>query len=156
MAARQRLERYLREEGVSFETIIHSLAYTAQEVAAAQHTPGRQLAKVVLADADGQLVMLVLPASFRVDFPKLKSVLKARKVRLATEEQFAGTFTDCEVGAMPPFGSLYGLPVYIDESLTKVREIVFKAGSHSTSIRMKYADYERLANPTIVDLAVHL
>jgi len=156
MTARQRLERYLREEGVSFETLIHSLAYTAQEVAAAQHTPGRQLAKVVLADADGQLVMLVLPASFRVDFPKLRSVLKAKKVRLATEEQFAGTFTDCEVGAMPPFGNLYGLQVYIDESMAKVREIVFKSGSHSTSVKMKYADYERLAKPTIVDLAVHL
>jgi Ala-tRNA(Pro) deacylase len=156
MAARQRLERYLREEGVSFETMIHSLAYTAQEVAAAQHTPGRQLAKVVLVDADGQLVMLVLPASFRVDFPKLKSVLDAKKVRLATEEQFAGNFTDCEVGAMPPFGNLYGLPVYVDESLAKVRDIVFKAGSHSTSVKMKYADYEKLAQPKTVDLAVHL
>ena len=155
MAARQRLERYLREEGVSFETLIHSLAYTAQEVAAAQHTPGRQLAKVVLVDADSQLVMLVLPASLRVDFPRLKSVLKAKKVRLATEEQFAGTFTDCEVGAMPPFGNLYGLQVYVDESMAKAREIVFKSGSHSTSIKMKYADYERLAKPKTIDFAVH-
>jgi Ala-tRNA(Pro) deacylase len=156
MTARQRLERYLREEGVSFDTMIHSVAYTAQEVAAAQHTPGRQLAKVVLVDADGQLVMLVLPASFRIDFPKLKSVLKAKKVRLATEEQFAGTFTDCEVGAMPPFGKFYDLPVYVDESVSGVPEIVFKAGTHTTSIKMKYADYQRLASPSIADFAVHL
>jgi len=156
MAARQRLERYLREEGVSFNTMIHSVAYTGQEVAAAQHTPGRQLAKVVLVDADGQLVMLVLPASFRVDFPKLKSVLKAKKVRLATEEQFAGIFTDCEVGAMPPFGSLYDLPVYVDESVSSVPEIVFKVGTHTTSIKMKYADYQRLAAPSIAEFAVHL
>lgn len=156
MTARQRLERYLREEGVSFDTMIHSVAYTAQEVAAAQHTPGRQLAKVVLVDADGQLVMLVLPASFRVDFPRLKSVLKAKKVRLATEEQFAGIFTDCEVGAMPPFGSLYDLPVYVDESMSGVPEIVFKVGTHTTSIKMRYADYQRLAAPSIADFAVRL
>jgi Ala-tRNA(Pro) deacylase len=109
----------------------------------------------VLVDADSQLVMLVLPASLRVDFPRLKSVLKAKKVRLATEEQFAGTFTDCEVGAMPPFGNLYGLQVYVDESMAKAREIVFKSGSHSTSIKMKYADYERLAKPKTIDFAVH-
>ncbi len=156
MAARQRLETYLREEGVSFETMIHSVAYTAQEVAAAQHTPGRQLAKVVLADADGKMVMLVLPASYRIDFPKLKAALKADKVRLAREEEFAGTFTDCEVGAMPPFGSLYDLPVYVDGSLCDAREIVFKVGGHTTSMRMKYSDYERLVRPKIVDFAIHL
>jgi Ala-tRNA(Pro) deacylase len=156
MAARQRLERYLREEGVPFDTMIHSVAYTAQEVAAAQHTPGGQLAKVVLVDSDGQLVMLVLPASLRVDFPKLKSVLKAKKVRLATEEQFAGTFTDCEVGAMPPFGSLYDLPVYVDESMSGAPEIVFKVGTHTTSMKIRYADYQRLAAPSIADFAVRL
>jgi Ala-tRNA(Pro) deacylase len=154
MAARQRLEKYLREEGVSFDTMIHSVAYTAQEVAAVQHTPGGQLAKVVLADADGRLVMLVLPASCRVNFPKLKSVLEAKKVRLAREEEFAGTFTDCEVGAMPPFGNLYTLPVYVDGSLVEVPEIVFKVGSHTTSMTIAFADYKRLADPTIADFAV--
>jgi Ala-tRNA(Pro) deacylase len=154
MAARQMLEKYLREEGVSFDTMIHSVAYTAQEVAAAQHTPGGQLAKVVLADADGHLVMLVLPASCRVNFPKLKSVLGAEKVRLAREEEFAGTFTDCEVGAMPPFGNLYTLPVYVDDSLAEMPEIVFKAGSHTTSMMITFADYERLAEPTIADFSV--
>ncbi len=156
MAARQRLEKYLREEGVSFQTMSHPVAYTAQEVAAAQHTPGRQLAKVVLADADGEMVMLVLPASYRIDFPKLKSALGAKKARLAKEDEFAGTFTDCEVGAMPPLGNLYGLPVYVDQSLTKSREMVFKVGSHTTSFKMSYSDYERLVEPKIVDFAVHL
>ena len=156
MAARQRLERYLREEGVSFDTVTHPLAYTAQEVAAAQHTPGKQLAKVVLVDADGELVMLVLPASHRADFVKLKPVLKAKKVRLAKEEEFVGTFTDCEVGAMPPFGNLYELPVYVDASLAQVRDMVFKVGSHTTSMRIGFADYEKLVKPVTGDFAVHL
>jgi len=154
MAARQRLERYLREEGVSFEILTHSVAYTAQEVAAAQHTPGRRLAKVVLVDADGELVMLVLPAHCRVDFPKAKAVLEASKVRLAREEEFGGSFTDCEVGAMPPFGNLYGLPVYVESSLAEAREIVFKVGSHSTSMKIGFSDYERLVDPEIVDFGV--
>jgi Ala-tRNA(Pro) deacylase len=151
MAARQRLEKYLHEEGVTFEVLTHSVAYTAQEVAAIQHTPGRQLAKVVLVDADGALVMLVLPAHCRVHFPKAKDVLEASKVRLAREEEFGGTFTDCEVGAMPPFGNLYGLPVYVDSSLADAREIVFKVGSHSTSFRMGFSDYERLVEPKVVE-----
>ena len=148
MAARKRLEKYLREEGVSFETMIHSVAYTAQEVAAAQHTPGRQLAKVVLVDVDDQLAMLALPASHRVDFPKLKSVLKAKKVRLATEDEFAGTFTDCEVGAMPPFGNLYDMTVYAERSLTEDAEIAFNAGSHKELFRLAYKDFENLVKPT--------
>jgi Ala-tRNA(Pro) deacylase len=156
MAARQRLEKYLHEEGVSFDIVTHSVAYTAQEVAAVQHTPGRKLAKVVLIDADGKLVMLVLPASYRIDFPKVKALLEAGKVRLAREEEFAGTFTDCEVGAMPPFGNLYGLPVYVDSSLTEAREIIFKVGSHTTSMKMSFSDYKRLVDPEIVDFSAHL
>jgi len=156
MAARQRLEKYLREEGVQFETISHPVAYTAQEVAAAQHTPGSQLAKVAMVDADGEMVMLVLPASYRIDFPKLRAALAAKKVRLAKEEEFAGVFTDSEVGAMPPFGNLYEVPVYVDASLSKVGDMVFKAGSHTNSLKMKYADYERLAKPEVIDFALHL
>jgi len=156
MAGKKRLEKYLQEEGIWFATMSHPVAYTAQEVAAAQHVPGKQLAKVVLVDADGQLLMLVLPASYRVDFPKLKSVLKAKKVRLAREEEFGGTFTDCEVGAMPPFGSLYDLPVYVDSSLAEVREIVFKVGRHTTSMKVGFADYKKLVKPEIADFASHL
>jgi Ala-tRNA(Pro) deacylase len=156
MAAKKRLEKYLQEAGVWFATMTHPVAYTAQEVAAAQHVPGKQLAKVVLVDADGKLVMLVLPASYRVDFPKLKSALKAKKIRLAKEEQFGGAFTDCEVGAMPPFGNLYDLPVHVDSSLAEAPEIVFKVGSHTSSMKVKFADYKKLAKPEIADFAVHL
>ena len=156
MAAKQRLENYLKEEGVWCATATHPVAYTAQEVAAAQHVPGKQLAKVVLVDADGKLLMLVLPASCRVDFPALKSLLKAKKVRLAREEEFSGTFTDCEVGAMPPFGNLYGLPVHLDSSLAEVPDMVFKVGSHTTSMKVKVADFKRLANPQIAPFAVRL
>lgn len=156
MAAKQSLETYLRQQGVSFQTMTHPVAYTAQEVAAAQHVPGKQLAKVVMADADGELVMLVLPASYRVEFPKVKTALKAKKVRLAREEEFDGTFTDCEVGAMPPFGNLYNLPVYVDSSLADVRDMVFKVGSHTTTMKVKFSDYEKLVKPQIVDLAAHL
>ncbi len=156
MAAKKRLEKYLKDSGVQFGTMTHPVAYTAQEVAAAQHVPGKQLAKVVLVDADGQLVMLVLPASYRVDFPKLKSVLGAKKVRLAKEEEFGGTFTDCEVGAMPPFGNLYDIPVQVDESLAEAPEIVFKVGSHTTSMKIKFPDYKKLVKPEIADFAVHL
>ncbi len=156
MAAKQRVEKYLQEQGVRFESMTHPVAYTAQEVAAAQHVPGQQLAKVVLVDADGELVMLVLPASYRVEFPKLKSLLKAKKVRLAKEEEFGGTFTDCEVGAMPPFGNLYGLPVYVDNSLADVKEMVFKVGGHTTSMKVGFADYKKLVKPEIADFALHL
>jgi Ala-tRNA(Pro) deacylase len=156
MVAKQRLEKYLQEEGAWCATVTHPVAYTAQEVAAAQHVPGKQLAKVVLVDSDGQLLMLVLPASYRVDFPKLKSLLKAKKVRLAREEEFSGTFTDCEVGAMPPFGNLYGLPVHLDNSLAEVPDMVFKVGSHTTSMKVKVADFKRLANPQIAPFAVRL
>jgi Ala-tRNA(Pro) deacylase len=156
MAAKQRLEKYLQEQGVRFDSMTHPVAYTAQEVAAAQHVPGKQLAKVVLVDADGQLVMLVLPASYRVEFPKLKSLLKAKKVRLAKEEEFGGTFTDCEVGAMPPFGNLYDLPVYVDSSLADEKEMVFKVERHTTSMKVGVSDYEKLVKPEIADFAVHL
>jgi Ala-tRNA(Pro) deacylase len=156
MAAKKRLEKYLKEAGAWIATLTHPVAYTAQEVAAAQHVPGKQLAKVVLVDADGKLVMLVLPASYRVDFPKLKSVLKAKKVRLAREEEFGGAFTDCEVGAMPPFGNLYDVPVHVDSSLADVPEMVFKVGSHTTSMKVKFADYRKLVKPQIADFAVHL
>lgn len=156
MAAKQRLEKYLQEKGVRFDTMTHPVAHTAQEVAAAQHVPGRQLAKVVLVDADGQLVMLVLPASHRVEFPKLKPLLKAKKVRLAREEEFGGAFTDCEVGAMPPFGNLYDLPCYVENSLAEAGEIVFKVGNHTTSMKVRFSDYKKLVKPEIAEFAVHL
>ncbi len=155
MVARENLVHFLQENGVHFETIRHPPAYTAQEIAAAEHVPGRFLAKVVMVVADGRLVMTVLPATHRLDLGKLKEALKANEVRLAREEEFIGLFPDCEVGAMSPFGNLYGVPTYVDKSLAEDPEIYFLAGTHQESIKISSADYARLAQPILADFAVH-
>lgn len=156
MECKERLEKYFRDNGVTFKAVTHPTAFTAQEVAAAEHVPGRQFAKVVMVFADKQPVMLVLPASHRIDLPKLKGVLKAKNVRLAKEDEFQDIFPDCDTGAMPPFGNLYNVPVYVDTALTTDPEIVFNAGSHRDTLRIKYSDYARLAHPTIAEFATHL
>ena len=153
MNCKERLEAYLRDNKVPFQIIHHPLAYTAQEVAAAEHIPGKMLAKVVMVFADGKLAMLALPAPHRVDLSKAATVLKAKEVRLAHEEEFAAAFPDCEVGAMPPFGNLYDVPVYVDKTLTEDVDIVFNAGTHTDTISLRYADYERLVKPAVADFA---
>lgn len=147
MRCTERLREHLVANGVGFEFEQHRVAYTAQDLAAVEHVSGKRVAKVVVAIADGKPVMLVLPASGHVDLEKVKSELGVGDVRLAHEEEFAATFQDCEVGAMPPFGSLYGVPVYVDSSLGTAREITFPAGSHRESVRIKYSDFERLEQP---------
>ena len=151
MRARERLETYLREQGVGWEVTPHVEAYTAQEVAAAEHVPGRQVAKVVIADVDGKQVMLVLPAPARVDLVRLRTTLRAKTVRLAREEDFASVFPDCEVGAMPPFGHLYQLPTYLDRSLSEQPRLIFNAGTHRETMTVAAADYLRLVKPTVID-----
>lgn len=153
MRCKERLQEYLTGNGVSFEVDQHRVAYTAQQLAAAEHVSGKQVAKVVMAITDGDLVMLVLPASSNVSLEKLRAELGAREVRLAKEEEFASVFPDCEVGAMPPFGNLYGVPVYIDQKLTRLSEITFPAGSHTESMRIRYADYERLVQPRVLEFS---
>lgn len=154
MDCRAKLEGYFRENGVAFDVQEHPTAYTAQGVAASEHVPGRMLAKVVMAASNGDLVMLVLPAPSMVDLAKVADVLGAPGVRLAREEEFASAFPDCEPGAMPPFGNLYDLPVYVDESTGKNERIVFQAGTHTVTMSIAYADFERLAEPRVVDIAV--
>jgi len=153
MNCKERLDAYLRENKVPFQVIHHPLAYTAQEVAAAEHVPGKMLAKLVMVFADGKLVMLALPAPHRADLNKAAVALGAREVRLAHEEEFAAAFPDCEVGAMPPFGNLYDLPVYVDNALAEDETIIFSAGTHTDTISMKYADFERLVKPTVAAFA---
>lgn len=153
MRGRERLEAYLREQGVRYEVTPHPEAYTAQEVAAVEHVPGRQFAKVVIADADGTQVMLVLPAAARVDLVRLRTALGAQVVRLAREEEFVARFPDCEAGAMPPFGHLYDIPLYMDRSLADQTRLVFNACSHRETIALATADYRRLANPTVIEFA---
>lgn len=154
MRGRERLETYLREQGVRYEVTPHPEAYTAQEVAALRHVPGRQFAKVVIADADGKHVMLVLPASARVDLVRLRAALNAKVARLAREDEFAAKFPDCEAGAMPPFGHLYNIPVYMDRSLIDEPTLVFNACSHRETMTISSADYRRLVSPAVIEFTV--
>jgi Ala-tRNA(Pro) deacylase len=153
---KDRLEAYLRDEQVSFQIQHHPVAYTAQEIAASEHIPGRMLAKAVIVVADDQLVLLALPADSRVDLVKAAAVLGVQAVRLAREEEFEAVFPDCAVGAMPPFGNLYGLPVYVDKTLAEYDTIAVQAGSYTDTISLRYADFERLVQPTVAGFAHHL
>jgi Ala-tRNA(Pro) deacylase len=150
---RDRLEEYLRENRVPFEAQHHPRAVTAQEVAASEHLPGKLLAKTVMVLADGEMVMLALPAPYQVDLERAAAALGVKEVRLAEEEEFEETFPDCEVGAMPPFGNLYGVPVYVDETLAEDETIVFRSGTHTETMSVSYADFERLAEPAIAEFA---
>jgi Ala-tRNA(Pro) deacylase len=151
-----KLREVFEAHKVPYSVHSHPHAYTAQEIAALQHVKGRRLAKVVMAKADGRMVMLVLPADHRVDFGKLRAVLGAQEVRLAQEAEFQGLFPGCEVGAMPPFGNLYGLPLYTDRVLEKDEEIVFNAGTHTLTAKVAWRDYLGLVKPVVADFAVHL
>jgi Ala-tRNA(Pro) deacylase len=152
---KDRLEGYLRENRVPFEAQHHPRVVTAQEVAASEHVPGKMLVKTVMVLADGKLTMLALPATYQVDLEKAAAALEAGEVRLAEEEEFEGTFPDCEVGAMPPFGNLYGVPVYVEKALAEDETIVFRAGTHTDTMSVKYADFERVVEPTVSEFAQH-
>ena len=156
MTMLKKLKDYLESNKVSYEVGYHARVYTAQEIAAAQHVPGKEMAKVVMVNADGKILMLVLPASYMVDMKKLKGILQCKKVGMVKEEKFEELFPDCEIGAMPPFGNLYNLEVWVDKVLTEDESIVFRAGSHVETLRIKYSDYARLVNPKVGDFSVHL
>jgi Ala-tRNA(Pro) deacylase len=145
-----RLKEFLDANGVRYTALRHPPAFTAEGVAAAQHVPPQELAKVVIVKTDERFRMLVLPASLKVDLRKLPD----RMARLATEPEFAHLFPHCEPGAMPPFGNLFGLPVHVDRSLARDEEIVFQAGTHTDTVRMKYADFVRLVEPTVGDYTI--
>ena len=149
----RKLREYLDNNKIKYVIISHSSAFTAQEIAASAHIPGKKLAKTVLIKIDGKMAMAVLPASDKVDFDLLKDTLGSENVRLAYEQEFMDKFPDCEIGAMPPFGNLYGMDVYVAKSLTVDEEIAFNACSHSELIRMVYNDFERLVNPKILDFS---
>lgn len=151
MNCKERLKKVLRENKVSFEAQTHPEAYTAQEVAAAQHVSGHQVAKVVMVWAGRQLSMLVIPASGRVDLRAAAELLQVKRTRLATEAEFSDHFPDCLVGAMPPFGNLYDLPVFVDRALTTHSEIVFRVGTYTETMKISYEDYERLVQPQVGD-----
>jgi Ala-tRNA(Pro) deacylase len=145
-----KLKEYLDSEGVAYVPRVHTPAYTAQEIAAIAHIPGRELAKTVIVKADGKLVMAVLSANDRVDVETLQKETGSTILRLATEDEFRNSFPSCEVGAMPPFGNLFGLPTYCDRALEREHHIEFNAGTHHETIRIAFADFERLANPKLI------
>lgn len=149
-----KLKEFLDANGVRYITISHSKAYTANEVAASAHVPGKSMAKIVMVKVDGRMAMAVLPAAFRVSLEQLRNSIGAREVVLAEEAEFGELFPGCEIGAMPPFGNLYGLPVYVADVLVENEEIAFNAGSHTEVIRLAYADFERLVNPRVLSFAL--
>jgi Ala-tRNA(Pro) deacylase len=150
----EKLAEYLESQGIQYTVIEHHApVYTAQEIAASTHIPGKQLAKTVMVKVDGGLAMAVIPASQRVNLNRLKELVGAGKVELASEQEFRNKFPDCQVGAMPPFGNLYGIPVYAAQDLAEEIEIAFCAGSHTELVRMAFSDFKRLAEPKILDFA---
>jgi Ala-tRNA(Pro) deacylase len=144
-----KLKEFLKAQGVRYEVRSHRPAFTAQEVAAAEHVPGQDVAKVVIVCDGDERLMAVLPAPHHVDLQRLARATGRAKLRLAKESEFAGEFPGCDPGAMPPFGNLYAMPVWVDESLTRDREIVFNAGTHEQTIRMAYYDFARVVRPQV-------
>ncbi len=148
----QKLKDFLDSHATKYSTIRHSRAYTASETAEAAHVAGKALAKTVIVKIDGRMAMVVLPATEHVELAAFKRASGAAKVELATEAEFKRLFPSCEVGAMPPFGNLYGMEVFVVASLAEDEEIVFNAGSHVELVQLAYKDFERLVNPKIVKL----
>jgi Ala-tRNA(Pro) deacylase len=152
----RKLKEYLDGHNIKYVIISHSPAYTAQEVAASAHIPGREIAKTVMIKVDGKMAMAVLPASHHIDFEMLKEASGATQVELASEREFEETFPDCELGAMPPFGNLYDMEVFVAEVLADDEEIAFNAGSHTELIRLSYRDFEDLVSPIVVRFAARV
>ena len=150
----KRLTQYLDSHDTRYVVVIHSPAFTAQEIAARAHVPGRELAKTVMAKVDGTMTMLVLPASSMVNFTALRQELSSSRAELATEAEFKGLFPECEVGAMPPFGNLFGMPVLVERALLEDEEIAFNAGTHKELVRLSYADFARLVEPKILSFGI--
>lgn len=153
MTIAARLETLLSESGVDYEVIDHPVAFTAQEEAAASHISGRHWAKTVAVLVDGSAALAVVPATRRLDPTKLRGLAGAKKVEIAKEAEFESLYPDCDLGAMPPFGNLYGQATYVDESLRREEKIAFHAGDHRTAIEMSYAAFERLAGPVSADIS---
>lgn len=145
-------KEYLDEQGVRYETVTHPTTYTSQETAAEAHVPGRHFAKAVAVRIDDRLALAVLPATDQVDLDKLRNSVGAQSVELASENDFADRFPGCEVGAMPPFGNLFEMEVFVSPHLAEADEIAVNAGTHSEVVKLAYADFARLVKPAEVYL----
>ena len=150
----QKLKDFLDNNHVKYIAIKHSSAYTAQEVAASAHVPGELLAKTVMVKVGGKIAMAVLRATDIIDLNRLEEVVGAGMIQLAHESEFRELFPGCDVGAMPPFGNLYGIPVFVEEHLSQDKDIAFNAGSHAELIRLAYQDYDRLVKPKVARFAI--
>lgn len=153
MPVLKRLEDFLKENSIKYKSIVHSEAYTSQEIAAAMHISGKDLAKSVIFKAGDRFIMAVLPASSMVDMEKFKVALNEKDIRLATEKEFQGLFPDSEPGAEPPFGNLYKIDTIVDKTLAEDESIYFNAGNHYEAVEMYYKDYARLVKPKVADFS---
>ncbi len=148
----KKLKEFLDKHNVKYVSMAHSPAFTSQEIAASAHVSGREMAKTVIVKMDGKFAMVVLPASHQINFAKLRDAAGAKLVDLASESEFKDKFSGCEVGAMPPFGELYDMPVYLSHKLTKQDHIVFNAGTHSELMQVAFVDFDRLVKPQVVEM----
>ena len=146
-----KLKEFLDSRGIKYVSLQHSPAYTAPEIAASAHVSGCDFAKTVIVKIGGTMAMVVLPANRKLVLADLREMLETDRIKLATEEEFKGAFPDCEIGAMPPFGNLYGMPVYVASILAAEPEITFTAGTHTDVIKMAYRDFAQLVNPQTLD-----
>jgi len=146
----EKLKEYLEDNHIQYRFIPHSLTYTARETASCAHVPEKDFAKTVMVKIDSELAMVVIPASQKVNLDQLKKVTGASNTEIARETEFKDIFPDCEVGAMPPFGNLYGIPVFISARLKEDEEIVFNAGSHTELVGIPYQAYEGLVSPQAI------
>jgi len=149
----QKLKDYLKSHEVKYESIIHPIAFTAHRTAHAAHIHGNEVVKTIILKVDGKMTMFVCSANERINMKLIKEAFKAKNVELANEEEFKFIFRDCETGAMPPFGNLYGMEEFVSEELTRDEEIAFNAGSHTELIKMKFDDFKKIAHPRV--LKVH-
>jgi Ala-tRNA(Pro) deacylase len=146
----KKLEEYLHKNNVKFSCIDHPVAYATREVSHVSHIPEKELAKTVIINAGKKMVMVVLPSSVSIDFHTLRNSLHETDVSLATEKEFSKKFPDCELGAMPPFGNLYNMEVYVDKSLTQNTDIAFNAGTHNEVVKLSYHDFDTLVHPQVI------
>jgi Ala-tRNA(Pro) deacylase len=149
MAIPQRIRDYLDSQNVSYETLHHSQAFTAQELAHSLHVSGKKCVKAVVVGGDSKPVLAVIPASYRLNFQDLRATLEVNRLEMLPESELVGLFPDCDLGAVPPFGNLYGIAVWVDRAVADAEEIVFCAGTHEDCIRMRYSDFAKLTLPRL-------
>ena len=156
MSIALKIRELLQNERINYQVLEHDLAYTAAEIAEAMHLPGHQMVKSVVVNGDGKWMLCVLSATHKIDFAKLKQAFSFEEVSLANEGKVASLFPGCDVGAMPPFGQLAGIPVYVDINLKENETIAFNAGTHTDMLKIKFKDFLLVAKPTFADFSVHV